>query len=401
MNTNKFHRRFAPALLVILLVAFVGCGEKEQATAVAPTEVKVVAVAQKDVPISKEWVGQTLGAVDIEIRARVNGWLQGIHFREGTEVKKGTLLYTIDTSELEQGVAEAKGRLAQAQTLMVRAESDVKRYRPLAAAGAVSQRDLETALAEFGARKGEVDAARASLQLAEIDLGYARISAPIDGLIGISAARVGDFVGRPPNPVILNTISRVDSIHVRFAITEQEYLELVRKLQAEGPANGKGLAAPKGLAAAPQKQRELEMMLADGSLYPYKGHVSFAQRQIDPATGTLQFEASFPNQERLVRPGQFARIRAIVDERKGAVVVPGRAIMELQGQYQVYTVGEGNKVVLRRVVIGPKSGAFTVIEQGVNAGEKVIVEGLQRIRTGMVVAPTEISADSTSGSGGH
>lgn len=392
MRINIDKRWLLPGVLIpaaLLALSAGGCGKKEQATTAAPTEVKVVTVLQKDVPISKEWVGQTLGAVDIEIRARVNGWLQGIHFREGTEVKKGTLLYTIDTSELDQAVAEAKGRLAEARTLLARAESDVNRYRPLAAAGAVSQRDLETALAEYGARKGEVEAAQASLRLAEINLGYARITAPIDGLIGISAARVGDFVGRPPNPVILNTISRVDSIHVRFSITEQEYLELVRQLQT---------AAQK--AEAKQK-RELEMVLADGSRYPYKGYVSFAQRQIDPATGTLQFEASFPNPERLVRPGQFARILAVVDERKGAVVVPARAITELQGQYLVYTVGEGNKVALRRVLLGPKAGSFTVIEQGVNAGEKVVVEGLQRIRPDMVVAPTEISADSSAGNGGR
>ncbi len=391
MKTYVFGRWL---LWILILAAWLalsvgGCGKKEQATTAAPTEVKVVAVVQKDVPISKEWVGQTLGAVDIEIRARVNGWLQSMHFREGTEVKKGTLLYTIDTSELDQAVAEAKGRLAEARTLLARAESDVNRYRPLAAAGAVSQRDLETALAEYGARKGEVEATQASLRLAEINLGYARISAPIDGLIGISAARVGDFVGRPPNPVILNTISRVDSIHVRFSITEQEYLELVRQLQVEGQQ------------AAPRQKRELDMILADGSRYPYKGSISFAQRQIDPATGTLQFEASFPNPERLVRPGQFARIQTVVAERKGAVVVPGRAITELQGQYLVYTVGQDNKVAMRRVLTGPKAGAFTVIEQGVNVGEKVIVEGLQRIRPDMVVAATEISPDSTAGNGGR
>ncbi|MGH7495873.1 MAG: efflux RND transporter periplasmic adaptor subunit [bacterium] len=389
-NENRRWVNWIPILAAMLAtISAVGCGEKEPTTTAAPTEVKVVAVAQRDVPITREWVGQTLGAVDIEIRARVNGWLQGIHFREGTEVKKGALLYTIDTSELDQTVAESKGKLAEARTLLARAESDVNRYRPLAAAGAVSQRDLETALAEYGARKGEVEAAQASLRLTEINLGYAHITAPIDGLIGISAARVGDFVGRPPNPVILNTISRVDSIHVRFSITEQEYLELVRQLQTEAQQ------------AAQRQKRELEMVLADGSRYPYKGHVSFAQRQIDAATGTLQFEASFPNPERLVRPGQFARIMTVVDQRKGAVVVPGRALTELQGQYLLYVVGEGNKVVMRRVVLGPKAGAFTVIEQGVNAGEKVIVEGLQRIRPDMVVAPTEISADSTAGNGGR
>jgi membrane fusion protein (multidrug efflux system) len=371
----------------MLIFSVGGCSKKEHVVVAQPPEVKVSAVVQKDVPISKEWMGQTLGAVDIEIRARVNGWLQGIHFKEGTEVKEGTLLYTIDTTELEQEVAGAKGKLAEARTLLARAESDVNRYRPLAAAGAVSQRDLETALAEYGARKGAVEAAQASLSLAEINMSYATIRAPIDGLIGISVARVGDFVGRPPNPVILNTISRVDSIHVRFSITEQEYLEFVPKFRAEAQE------------ATPRPKRELEMVFADGSLYPFKGSVSFAQRQIDPATGTLQFEASFPNPERLVRPGQFARILAVVDERIGTVVVPGRAITELQGQYMVYTVGDDSKVAMRPVVLGPKAGNFTVIEKGLKAGERVIVEGLQKIRPDMVVSPTEIPPDSAAALG--
>jgi membrane fusion protein (multidrug efflux system) len=364
-----------------------GCKNREGTTTAAPVEVKVTAARQEDVPISREWVGQTLGAVDIEIRARVNGWLEGIHFREGTEVKQGALLYTIDPTELEQSVAEAQGRVAEARTLLARAESDVNRYRPLAAAGAVSQRDLEDALAFYGARKGELEAAQASLRLAEIDLGYATISAPIDGLIGISAARVGDFVGQPPNAVILNTISRLDSVHVRFSITEQEYMSLVRKRQAEPDA--------------PAPTYELEMIFADGSVYPLKGTISFAQRQIDAATGTLLVEASFPNPERVVRPGQFARVRTIAEERKGAVVVPSRAVTELQGQYLVYCVGEGNKVAMRRVVTGPRVGQFTVIEEGVAAGEKVVVEGIQRIRPDMVVSPTEVSADSVAAGAVH
>ena len=375
--------------LAPMVAAGVGCGKKEE-TAAPPPNVKVVAAMQKDVPISREWVGQTLGAVDIEIRARVDGWLESIDFKEGTEVKKGSLLYTIDATELEQKVAEANAKLAEAKTMFARAESDVNRYQPLAAAGAVSQRDLETALAEYGARKGEVEAAEAGLRLAEIDLGYARITAPIDGLIGISAARVGDYVGRAPNPVILNTISRVDSIHVRFSITEQEYLQLVRKLQ-ETPQEG----------AAPRERFALQMILADGSNYPYMGSVSFAQRQIDSATGTLQFEASFPNPERLLRPGQFARIVSMVDVRKGAVVVPARAVTELQGQYMLLTVGDDNKVALRPIVVGPSAGQFKVIEKGVNAGEKVIVEGMQRVRPDMVVNPTEVPADSVAGRGGR
>ena len=272
-----------------------------------PPEVQVTKAVNMDVPITGEWVGQTLGAVDIEIRARVEGWLKGIHFREGSEVKQGTLLYTIDASELREAVAQAEGKVAAARTLLVQAEEDVKRYTPLAKVGAVSQRDLEIAISRYEAQKGELDAANAALNEAKINLGYATVTAPITGLIGISAARVGDFVGRPPNAVILNTISRVDSIHVRFSISESEYLNLVRQIE-------------KNQGKTKVKAKEIHMILADGSEYPQLGVISFAQRQIDPATGTLQFEASFPNKERILRPGQFAKVRIVVDERQGAVV---------------------------------------------------------------------------------
>jgi membrane fusion protein (multidrug efflux system) len=349
----------------------------------------VVAAVQQDVPITREWVGQTIGAVDIEIRARVAGWLKSLNFKEGTEVKAGTLLYTIDTSELEQSVAEAKGRLAQAQTLLSRAESDVNRYTPLAAAGAVSQRDLERALAEAGSRKGEVEAAQASLNLAEINMGYATIAAPVDGLIGISAARVGDFVGRPPNPVILNTISRIDSIHVRFSITEQQYLELARRRQADAKT------------AEERTQRELQLILADGTQYPLPGHITLTQRQVDPATGTLQFEASFPNPNRILRPGQFAKIRAVVDEQKNALVVPSRAITELQGQSLIYTVGKDGKVAMHRVDLGPQAGSLTVIASGIAAGDQVIVDGLQKVRPDMAVTTVPFAPDSTASDSGR
>jgi membrane fusion protein (multidrug efflux system) len=375
---------------VVALVTF-GCGKKQEVTTGPPPEVKVVAAMQQDVPITREWVGQTIGAVDIEIRARVAGWLKSLNFSEGTEVKTGTLLYTIDTSELEQKVAAAKGQLAQSQTLLSRAQSDVDRYTPLAAAGAVSQRDLERAVAEFGSRKGEVEAAEASLKLAMIDMDYATITAPVDGLIGISAARVGDFVGRPPNPIILNTISRIDSIHVRFSITEQQYLELARRRQADA-------TTPETRA-----QRDLQLILADGSEYPLPGHITLTQRQVDPATGTLQFEASFPNPNRILRPGQFAKIRAVVADRKAALVVPTRAITELQGQSLVYTVGKDNKVAMHRVGVGPQAGALTVIENGIATGDQVIVDGLQKVRPDMVVttAPFTPAPDSAASDSGR
>ncbi len=368
-------------LTISLLVSLIGCS-KEAPPAAPPLPVKTTDVVQRDVPIYKEWVGQTIGALDIELRARVAGWLKGMHFAEGSEVKKGALLYTIDQSELEQAVAEAQGRLAQARTLMVRARSDVNRYRPLAQAGAVSQRDLESAEAEYGARKGEVEAAQAALNVAKINLGYASVYAPINGLIGISLARVGDFVGRPPNPVILNTISSIDTIHVRFSISEAEYLDLANRLM------------PKGMPTAEERKGRFQMILADGSVYSERGTVLFLQRQVDASTGTLQIEAAFANPRRLVRPGQFARVRAIYEDLKGAMVVPGKAVFEIQGQFAVYVTGEGNKIEFRRVKAGPMVGQLRVIEEGLRAGEKIVVEGVQRLRPDMVVAPTFIPLDS-------
>jgi membrane fusion protein (multidrug efflux system) len=369
-------------LIISLLVTLNSCSKEAPPAAAPLLPVKTTDVVQRDVPIYKEWVGQTIGAVDIELRARVAGWLQGVHFTEGSEVKKGALLYTIDQSELKQAVAEAEGKLAQARTLMVRARSDVNRYRPLAQAGAVSQRDLESAEAEYGARKGEVEAAQAALNVAKINFGYASVYAPINGLVGISLARVGDFVGRPPNPVILNTISSIDTIHVRFSISEAEYLDLSNRLMS------------KGRPSLEERRGRFQMVLADGAVYPERGTVLFLQRQVDASTGTLQLEAAFPNPRRVVRPGQFARVRAIYEDLKGAIVVPGKAVFEIQGQFAVYVTVEGNKIEFRRVKPGPMVGQLRVIEEGLRAGEKVVVEGVQRLRPDMVVAPTFIPLDS-------
>lgn len=362
---------FALAIMSFLIIS---CGEEEK-QAGAPPEVQVTKASKMNVPITGEWVGQTLGAVDIEIRARVEGWLQSMHFREGSEVRQGALLYTIDATELRERVAEAEGRVAAARTLLMQADEDVKRYTPLAQVGAVSKRDLEIAISRYEAQKGELDAALASLNVAKTNLSYATVTAPITGLIGISAARVGDFVGRPPNAVILNTISRIDSIHVRFSISESEYLNLVRQIEKDGKTR--------------VKSKEIQMILADGSAYPYLGKISFAQRQIDAATGTLQFEASFPNKERMLRPGQFAKVRIVIDERKDAVVVPSRAVFEIQGQKNVYVIDENNKVVMRVVTTGPEYNNNVVIETGVNSGETVIYEGLLKVKPDITVTPIE------------
>lgn len=376
LNPKRSLSAFCLLLLSLLLIFLVfACGEEEQQTG-PPPEVQITKALKMNVPVTGEWVGQTFGAVDIEIRARVEGWLTGIYFKEGSEVRQGALLYTIDATELQEAVAEAEGKVAAVRTLLIQAEDDVKRYTPLAKAGAVSQRDLEIAVSKYEAQQGELDAALAALNIAKTNLSYATIYAPITGLIGISVARVGDFVGRPPNVLILNTISRVDSVHVRFSISEQEYLDLIRRIeQNEGRTK--------------VKAKEIQMVLADETVYPYLGVISFAQRQIDPATGTLQFEASFPNPKRILRPGQFAKIRIVIDERKDATVVPSRSIFEIQGQKSVYIVDENKKVVMRVVTTGPEYNNYIVIESGVNPGENVIYEGLLKVRPDMVVSPIE------------
>lgn len=376
LNPKRSLSAFCLLLLSLLLIFLVfACGEEEQQTG-PPPEVQITKALKMNVPVTGEWVGQTFGAVDIEIRARVEGWLTGIYFKEGSEVRQGALLYTIDATELQEAVAEAEGKVAAVRTLLIQAEDDVKRYTPLAKAGAVSQRDLEIAVSKYEAQQGELDAALAALNIAKTNLSYATIYAPITGLIGISVARVGDFVGRPPNVLILNTISRVDSVHVRFSISEQEYLDLIRRIeQNEGRTK--------------VKAKEIQMVLADETVYPYLGVISFAQRQIDPATGTLQFEASFPNPKRILRPGQFAKIRIVIDERKDATVVPSRSIFEIQGQKSVYVVDENKKVVMRVVTTGPEYNNYIVIESGVNPGENVIYEGLLKVRPDMVVSPIE------------
>jgi membrane fusion protein (multidrug efflux system) len=362
------------AIVAAVLVA--GCA-KPAAPAAPPLEVPVVQVIQRDQPITAERVGQIYGQEDIEIRARVPGFLQGIHFKEGTWVRKGALLYTIDPSEQEEKVAQAEGDLASAQTMLVKAESDVRRYRPLAEMNAVSQRDLDSAVAEEGAARGQVDAAKAALGAAKIQLGYTRISAPIDGLIGMTKAQVGDYVGQIPNPVVLNTVSNTTTALARFSITERDYLDLVKKF---------------GDSTEPGTHRDnVELLLADGSVYPHKGSIDFADRQVDPSTGTLTLQASFPNPERLLRPGQYARVRIVIDVRKGAILVPQRAVQELQGQYMVSIAAPDDTAQVRALEMGPRIGSLWLVNKGLDPGDRVILEGAQKLRPGAKIVPKVVT----------
>ncbi len=364
------------ALMFLLLVS--GCKEKG-GDQVPPPNVQVVEVIQEDVPVEQEYVGQVYGLFDISIRSRVEGFLEGIHFEEGRRVKKGQLLYTIDPQPFVAKVNSYKGQLAQANTMLVKAESDLERIRPLAEINAVSQSDLDAAVAQRDAARAAVDAAEAALESARIELGYTKIYSPIDGVIGKTQAYPGDFVGRGFTEAVLNEVSRIDSVKVNFHLPEEQYLELVRPL-LEGDDSIR--------MERPESERGLTMILSDGSEYPLKGKIDFVNRQVDPTTGTILIQSTFPNPNSLLRPGQFARVRGTIDIQKGGLLIPQRCVQELQGNYHVFVVNQDNTVEYRDITVGSiYATSFYVVTSGLQPGEKVVYEGLQMIRSGAKVNP--------------
>ena len=317
--------------LVGLLLAGLAC-TREEAPKVAPPppNVTVIVTAAREVPLYQEFVGQIFGLNDIVISARVEGFLEGIHFQEGSEVEKGQLLYTLESQSFKEKVAGQMSRVAEAETMLANTRGELGRIKPLAKVRAVSQSDLDMAVAVFEASVASVEAARANLRALEIQLGYTKIYAPISGIIGKTQAKVGDFVGRNPNPVILNTVSQVDTVLVNFFITESQYLELARLRTQPEPSK--------------PKAKKLELILADESVYEHKGKADFVGREVDPTTGALLVQASFPNPDKILRPGQFAKVRIEVDVVKDGILLPQRCVSELQGLFSVFVVGSNNTV---------------------------------------------------------
>ena len=377
------------SFLVITAGVLVGCGSGESDPGqVPPLPVQVVDAVRRDVPLSIEMVGSTLGTQDVPIRARVEGFLETMDFEEGRFVKKGDLLYTIDAQPFQAKLVEAQSHLASAQTALAKAAADLNRIRPLAEMKAVSEQDLDAAVAQEAAARAGVRAAGAGVDLANIELSYTRMHAPIDGLIGLTKAKPGEFVGREPNPVVLNTLSDIDPIRVRFAIAEREYLVLARTyLESSG-----GRETPRTMDGQQgrfqPRQEDLILILADGSRHRHLGSVIAASQAIDPTTGTYTVEAQFPNPNNLLLPGQFARVQAPYQTLQNVVTVPRKALVELQGRFRVYIVNDANEVEMREVKTGPSKDLDVVIESGLDGGESVIVEGLQKVRPGMVVNPT-------------
>jgi membrane fusion protein, multidrug efflux system len=364
----------------VFLFMITGCKDKNSAV-LPPPQVQVVEVTQQDIPLMEDFVGQTYGLFDIAIQARVDGFLQGIHFEEGRRVRRGQLLYTIDPEPYEAKLAVAQGQLAEANTQLVKAESDLVRIRPLAEINAVSQSDLDAAVAQRDAAQAAVDAAGANLESANIELGYTNIYSPIDGIIGKTEVYPGDYVGRGINNVVLNEVSRIDTILVNFHLPEEQYLEFARLLRIQDP----------DVVAENRTGRGLTLILADGSVYPQQGKVRFVNRQVNATTGTILLQASFANPDLLIRPGQFAKVRGTVDIIRGGILVPQRCVVELQGDYSVFVVNEDDEVEYRSIeVASPYETSYLVVSSGLNPGDRVVYEGLQKVRSGIKVNPVPV-----------
>jgi membrane fusion protein (multidrug efflux system) len=375
---NLSHDPRSPGLAVCLLAAaflsvglLSGCGEKKAAGPAAPT-VEVVGVVQKDVPIVREWVGTTDGLVNAKINAQVQGYLIKQNYKEGSVVKKDQVLFEIDPRPFQAALEQAKGQLAISDGQFYTAKANLEKIRPLAKVNAVSKKDLDDAIGREASAKAAVQAAKAAVRKAEIDLSFTKITSPINGIAGIAKAQLGDLVGNAGGPE-LTTVSTVDPIKVYIPISEQEYMHYTRVGEAKGKSDGEGPS--------------LELVLADGRVFPHKGKVYFADRQVDERTGTIKVATLFPNPGNLLRPGQFAKVKALIDTQKGALLVPQRAVTELQGRFQVAVVNPDNRVDLRWVKVGERAGSLWAIDEGLKPGESVIVEGIQKVRAGMPVTP--------------
>jgi membrane fusion protein (multidrug efflux system) len=348
-----------------LVLSLSGC-DKGKPAPQAPL-VEVVDVVQKDVPVYVEWVGSVEGSVNATIRAQVSGYLMKQNYREGDFVKKGKALFEIDPRTFQAALDQAEGNLANAQAQWDTAKANLKRIRPLAEKKALSQRDLDNAVGQELSAAAAVQSAKAAVDKARLDLDFTKITSPIDGVAGLAQAQIGNLVG-PNSTTPLTTVATVDPIKVYIPLSEQQYLWHVEKQKQN-----------KNRTVTP------ELFLSDGSLYPHKGQFALADNQIDPKTGTIKVAALFPNPGNILRPGLFARVRAHVETKQGALLVPQRSVSEIQGRYQVAVVGSDNKIDIRTVKAAERVDTLWVIDEGLKPGERVVSEGVQKVRPGMTV----------------
>jgi membrane fusion protein, multidrug efflux system len=361
----------------LMLILPSGC-KKTKPAAPPPPVVEVVDVIQKDVPIIHEWVGTTDGLVNATIRAQVTGYLIRQDYREGDSVKKGQLLFEIDPRPFKAALDQAQGTLAQLEAQHANAKANLDRIRPLAEENAVSKKDLDDAIGAERSSLSAVTAAKAAVEKARLDLGFTKVTSLIDGVAGIAKAQVGDLIG-PAQTTELTTVSTIDPIKVYYTINEQTYNDFVKPF-ASGPE-----------ALKEARKLVIELFLTDGSLYPYKGTWYAIDREVNLRTGTLKAEVLFPNPGRLLRPGQFVTVHVLIGTKKGALLIPQRAVTELQGNYLVAVVNPDNTVNIRPVKVGQQVGSLQVIDEGLKPDEHVIAEGTMKVREGMHVNPKPYS----------
>ena len=380
-------RSFVGTLVIITMMALLGCNKEKPPGAAAPPppEVLVTSVIQQDVPVYSEWLGTTDGSINAQIRARVQGYLHTRHYREGVFVKAGDLLFSIDPRPYQAALDQAKGDLGRAEAVLGKTRLDVARYTPLAKEGAISQQELDNAVQADRGNQAALAGARAAVTQAELNLEWTQVRSPIDGIAGIAVSQIGDLIGAN---TLLTTVSRVDPIKVTFPISEREYLKFADRI---------------GLAMQAEKRAErhgppIELILADGSVYAEPGGFALPDREVDLKTGTITLVSYFPNPKSILRPGLYAKVRVVTDRKAGALLIPQRAIQELQGTRRAAIVNAENKIEFRVVKASTRVGTLWVIDEGLTLGDRVVVEGLQKVRDGVPVnpkpAPTESNGQS-------
>jgi RND family efflux transporter MFP subunit len=386
MNSSRRRNLAVAGVISLVVIALiVGALRPKHASGAGtapPPDVMVAQVEQRDVPIYGEWIGTLDGFVNADVRAQVTGYLVRQGYKEGAYVNKGQLLFEIDPRPFQAALDQAEGQLAQAraqlanaEAVQVRTQLDVERYTPLAKEQAASQQDLDNATqnnlaarATVATAQAQIKTAEASVETAKLNLGFTRLTAPISGIAGQAQLQVGALVSTSGTAV--TTVSTLDPIRDYFTVSEQDYLQLQKQFSTS------------------EKQRwKLQLILADGTTYPHEGAFYFAGRAVDQNTGAIQLAALFPNPGNVLRPGQYGKVRAVVRIEKGALLVPQPAVTELQGSYQAVVVGPDGKIAIRPVTVGDRIGTMWIIQEGLKPGERVVAEGQQALRPGMIVQP--------------
>lgn len=367
------------AVAAAVSLCLAGCGGKPQALAPPPLTVEVAPVTQADVPIYHEWIGSLDGLVNAQIRAQVTGYLVAQNYHEGDPIKKGDLLFQVDPRPFQAALDQAKGLLAQAEARFGKTELDVKRYGPLVKDQAISQEEYDDAVQADLEAKAAVVSAKAQVEQAQVNLDFTKISSPIDGIASIARAQIGDLVG--PATGELTTVSTIDPIKAYYNVTEQAYISFTKQFSTETDR------------IEQLKKLEIQLILTDGSVYPLQGRIYAADRQIGSTTGALRLEALFPNPGNALRPGEFARVRVKLETKHDSLLVPQRAVSELQGSYQVAVVDTDNKIHVQPVRVGDRNGNLWLIEAGLHPSQRVVVEGIQKVREGMLVTMTNFTPE--------